>query len=419
MVVNNAMREVIASIDIGSSTIKLVVGEMIDGELNILCAIDEPSRGVKKGSIVEPEETEYAIKKILKQAEDRLGVKIREAIVSVSEESADFKIGEASITITNNDHEVGPDDIMRVLQQSLKGQVDKEYELVTVIPIMFKVDDRKTRMPKNWHGDSLSVKSVIVSVPKRDVYTTAKVLEKCGVEVSDIMIDSIGSYYAHHNESTDTTTGVIIDVGDETMKIAVFNKGIIINNLVLGLGGSKIDSDMSFVYKLAPEQSKKIKETLALANKKYASSKEQEVVVNTEGEKVTINQAELTELTMSRLHELLNMAKNEINYLTKKEISYIIITGGLTELKDFPLEIESVFGRIASMGKINIVGARDNKYAACVGMIKYFDYKLNLRDKEYSIFNQDDLDALCANSEKRVVSSDSLLGKVFGIFFDN
>ncbi len=258
MVVDNAMREVIASIDIGSSNIKLVVGEMINGELNILCAIDEVSRGVKKGTIVEPEETEYAIKKILKQAEDRLGVKIREAIVSVSEESADFKIGEASITITNNDREVGPDDIMRVLQQSIKGQVDKEYELVTVIPIMFKVDDRKTRMPKNWHGDSLSVKSVIVSVPKRDVYTTAKVLEKCGVEVSDIMIDSIGSYYAHHNESTDTSTGVIIDVGDETMKIAVFNKGIIINNLVLGLGGSKIDSDMSFVYKLAPEQSMKI-----------------------------------------------------------------------------------------------------------------------------------------------------------------
>ena len=399
MVVDNAMREVIASIDIGSSNIKLVVGEMINGELNILCAIDEVSRGVKKGTIVEPEETEYAIKKILKQAEDRLGVKIREAIVSVSEESADFKIGEASITITNNDREVGPDDIMRVLQQSIKGQVDKEYELVTVIPIMFKVDDRKTRMPKNWHGDSLSVKSVIVSVPKRDVYTTAKVLEKCGVEVSDIMIDSIGSYYAHHNESTDTSTGVIIDVGDETMKIAVFNKGIIINNLVLGLGGSKIDSDMSFVYKLAPEQSRKIKESLALANKRYASSKEQEVVVNTEGEKVTINQAELTELTMSRLHELLNMAKNEINY--------------------FPLEIESVFGRIASMGKINIVGARDNKYAACVGMIKYFDYKLNLRDREYSIFNQDDLDTLCANSEKRIVSSDSLLGKVFGIFFDN
>ena len=176
---------------------------------------------------------------------------------------------------------------------------------------------------------------------------------------------------------------------------------------------------MSFVYKLAPEQSKKIKESLALANKKYASSKEQEIVVNTVGEKVKINQVELTELTMSRLHELLNMAKNEINYLTKKEISYIIVTGGLTELKDFPLEIESVFGRIASMGKINIVGARDNKYAACVGMIKYFDYKLNLRDREYSIFNQDDLDALCANSEKRVVSSDSLLGKVFGIFFDN
>ena len=290
---------------------------------------------------------------------------------------------------------------------------------MTVVPIMFKVDDVKTRIPKNMKGSSLSVKSVVVSLPKKDIYETAKILEKCGIEVIDIMIDSIGSYYAHHDESTDTSTGVVIDCGAETIKIAIVNKGIVINNLVLGIGGSKVDSDIAFIYKLTEEQSKKLKETFALANKKYASQKEKELIVNTLGEKVLINQYELTEFVMSRLHELLNMAKNEINYLTKKEISYIIITGGLTELRDFPLEIESVFGRIARMGKINIIGARDNKYAVCIGMIKYFDNKLRLRDKEYSIFNEDELDILCANSDKKSNSNDSILSKVFGIFFDN
>ena len=113
------------------------------------------------------------------------------------------------------------------------------------------------------------------------------------------------------------------------------------------------------------------------------------------------------------------MSKNEINYLTKKEISYIIITGGLSELDDFSLSVESVFGRISRVGKIQIVGARDNKYASCVGMIKYFDTKLKLRDKEFSIFNDDELDILSARTEKKGISGDSILGKVFGIFFDN
>lgn len=413
------MREVLASIDIGSSKIKLVVGEMLNGELHILCALDEESRGVKKGIIVEPSETEYAVKKLMKKAEDLLGVKISKVITSINEDAAEFKIGEASISITSPGLEVGASDIIRVLDQSIQGKIVKDYELVTVIPIMFKVDDHKTRMPKNMRGSSLSVKSVVVSLPKRDIYNVAKVLERCGLEVIDISLDSIGSFYAHSNETHELNTGIMIDVGAETIKVAVFNKGIIINNLVLGIGGSKIDDDLQYIYKITDEQSKKIKEKLALANKKYASKHEKESIINTLGEKIIINQLELTEFVMGRLQEVLNMAKNEINYLTKKEISYIIISGGLSEMRDFPISVESVFGRIATVGKLNIVGARDNKYAACIGMLKYFDSKIHMRDKEFSIFSQDELEQLVANGDKKSLPSDSILGKIFGIFFDN
>ena len=92
MVVDNAMREVLASIDIGSYKIKLVVAEIIDEQFNILCALDEDSRGVSHGVIVEPNETEYAIKKLLIKAEEMLGIKITKAMCAVNEEAADFKI---------------------------------------------------------------------------------------------------------------------------------------------------------------------------------------------------------------------------------------------------------------------------------------------------------------------------------------
>lgn len=413
------MRQIIASLDIGSYKIKLVVAELKEESLNILCAIDEESRGVIKGEIVEPDETVYAIKKLLKKEEELLGIKISKVIVTVNEERAAFKIGEASISITGEDKEIVASDIIRVLQTSVKGNIGNDYDLITVIPIMFKVDDRKTRIPKNLKGDSLSVKSVIVSAPKRDIYMSAKVLEKCGIEVVDIMIPSIGSYFAHKNETFDTTTGVVIDCGSETVNVSIFNKGIIINNTVLPIGGINIDSDISYVYKLTKEQSRKIKENLALANRKNAKLSEKESLVNTEGEKLIINQSELSDLVMGRCHEILNMAKNEINYLTKKEISYIIITGGLSELKDFSIEVESVFGRIASVGKIQIVGARDNKYASSLGMIKYFDSKLKLRDKEYSVVSSDDEELLSGSANRKSNVGDSVLGKVFGIFFDN
>lgn len=413
------MREIIAAIDIGSSKIKLVVAEMLGEKFNVLCALSEESRGVKKGAICEPDETGYSIKKLLKKAEEMLGTKISKALVNVNEDSADFKIGDGSVTITADDKEITVGDITRVLKASVGENIHKGNDLVTVIPISFKVDGVKVHNPKEMKGNKLSVKSVIVSVPKREIYTVAKCLEKVGIEVVDVMIPSIGTYWAHKNESMDTTTGIVIDLGYDTTKISVFNKGIIVNNLVIGVGGKNVDNDISFIYKLSQEQSTKLKESLALANKKNARESEKENLVNTLGQKITINQKEITEVVMSRLHEMLNMAKNEINYLTKKEISYIIISGGLSELRDFPLEVESVFGTKADVGKIMVVGARNNEYATAIGMIKFFDYKLKLRDREFSTFTADEIETICGGSEKRINLGDSVLGKVFGIFFDN
>lgn len=413
------MRQILSSIDIGSEKIKLVVGEMYQDSMNILCAIDEASRGVKDGVIVEIDETVYAIKKILKKAEDMLGIKINKMLVSVNEESASFKIGEASISITQEDKEILASDVVRVLQTSVNGNLKPDYELVTVIPIKFKVDDKVTRMPRGQKGDSLSVKSVIVSVPKKDIYNVAKCLERCGVEIVDVCLSSIGSYFAHKNETTDTVTGAVIDLGYDTTKISIFNTGIIVNNLVMNIGGKNVDKDISYIYKIDEVTSSKLKKSLAHAHKKYASSKEKESVINVSGNKISVAQNELSEVVMSRLIEMLNMAKNEINYLTKKEISYIIITGGLTEIKNFSLVAENVFGRNASVGKINIIGARNNEFAPCIGMIKFFDTKLRLRDKEFSVISSDEEEILCGTNDKRSESGDSILGKVFGMFFDN
>ena len=416
------MREILSSLDIGSSKIKLVVAEVLNDSTNVLCALDEPSRGVKQGVITNPDELEYAIKKILKQAEENLGLKVNKLIISVNESTCDFAVGEAEIDI-QEEGEVSTSSIQKVLQQSIKGKIPQGNELVTIVPIKFKVDDVSTPSPKGVKGASLTVKTVIVSVPKKEIYDVAKILERCGCTVTDITIPSIAAFYGHRDYLLEKSpsfinenTGIIVDIGASTINLGVVNKGIIINNKVLNMGGNLVDQDLAFIYKVDLDKAKDLKEHFALANKRNASVKLSEEAVNTLGEKIEINQYEITEVVMSRLHEMLNIAKNEINHLTNKEISYIIITGGLSEFKGFSLEVESVFGPLAKIGKINIVGVRDNKYAVSVGMIKYFDEKLKLRDKEYSIFNQEELETLSGSGRK---NGNSVLNKVFGMFFDN
>ena len=409
------MREILASIDIGSYKIKLVVGEILHDEVKVLCALDEESRGVKKGAICDVDELVYAIKKLLNKCEELLGIKITKSLVSINEESLAFQVGDAIVAL-GDEGEVTTPDIVRSINATFKDKIAKNMDLVCATPILFKVDDVKNNSPKGARGTHLYCKSVIVTVPKREIEEAVKALSKCGIETIDVVPPSIGSFTAFKEPSHNVTTGVIIDIGYETTNIGIINKGVLINNLVLGLGGKNIDNDLSFIYKINKKDADKIKSEFALANKRGASKKEKEEFTTTNGEHIEITQAEVSEVCMSRIHEILNMAKNEINYLTKKEISYIIITGGLSEFKDFSLEVESVFGNIATVGDLKIIGARDNKYACSIGMIKFFDENMRLREKEYTILDQEGLDILSGDDERSKNSSDSIIGKIFGMF---
>lgn len=413
------MRRILSSIDIGTNSIKLVVAEIFKDKVNVLCAISEESRGIKKGLVDNFEDAVYSIKKALKKAEELLGLKIRKIVASIPEYNLIFTKGEGVNTITNHDGIVTKSDISRLLKTCAYNKINENYELINVIPIDYKLDGKLVKNPVGMIGKKLSLDSLIVSAPKKNTYDVIKVIEKCGLEVVDIMLGSISDYALFDNEFLSNTNGVIINLGSGKTTISSFYKGILVNSSIIEEAGLNIDNDISFMYKTKMKDSKKLKERYALASTKLANPKEITTIVNKLGEKIDVNQYELTEYVSARLQEILKKAKNKINYLTKKEISYIIITGGLTEIKDFNILAESIFGKNVTFGNVNIIGVRDNKYSTAIGMIKNFNNKLNKKDKEFSVFDSEEIEALCS-SEKRInVASDSILGKVFGYFFDN
>ena len=413
------MRRILSSLDIGTDSIKLIVAEVVRNKINILCAISEESRGIKKGNIDNPEDVVYSIKKALKKAEELLGLKVKKVIASVPEYKLKFLHGEGKNNVLSEEGVVTKNDLTRLLQISAYNKIDEDYELINVIPVNYILDDKKIENPIGMSGKIIKLDSLIISAPKVDIYNYIKTIEKSGVEVIDIMIGSIADYSLFDNDFTKEHNGIIINLGAGKTTISLFYKGILVNEKTIEQGGFTIDNDISFMYKTKTKDSKKLKERCALATSKYANPKEIKTIINKLGEKVEINQYELSEVASARLQEILKKAKKEINYLTKKEISYIIITGGLTEFKDFNILAENIFGKNVTLGDVNIIGVRDNKYSTSVGMIKNFNNKLNLRDRDYSIFDSEEIETLCT-SEKRInVASDSILGKVFGYFFDS
>ncbi len=413
------MREIISSIDIGSDKIKLVVGEYLNNDFNILCSFEETTIGFENYNISNEYDLIKSIKRIIDKTNRKLNFKLKKTIVNIPTSSNDFIISDAMLNIKNEDLIISSKDILKVIKGTAYNKININNELISAIPIHFRIGENETKDPFNKKGETLSVKTILVTAAKKEVYDIIDIIEKCGLEVIDITATGLVDYYNFKNDYLDSKTGVIANIGHSKTQVSVFSKGLFINNEVLPVGGSNINNDISFLYKVKRKDANRLKEELALANIRRANPKEKMLITNKVGENLEINQYELTEIVSSRVIEILKLIKNSINHLTKKKISYIIITGGLTELKDFNISLSSMFGDTAHIGAINNLGARNNKYSICIGMIKYFKDKLRLRHRKYSTVGNIDSELMCNTDSKLSGLNDSLLGKVFGYFFDN
>lgn len=410
------MRKIFTALDIGSNTIKVVVGEFIGTKLNILSAVKVTSRGYVNNYILDKEALISRIKEAISKTEEELNIKIRKVILNIPTYNLDFKLTDGRVELEEN--VVKSNDIVRLLQDVSKNKIDHKNEIICTLPIMFKVDDEETINPYGKHGNILYVKSILVSTDKKAIYDLATIVNSCNLDIIDITTTGLVDYYNFKSKELDTKNIAIVNLGSTTTNISIFSKGIFINNKIIDDGGFYIDKEIASVYNLKRNETEYLKEKLALAVINNADEKETITLTNKNGEEITVNQYELSKIVSEKMDNLLKIIKKNINLLTKKEISYIIITGGLSEIKDINLLINNVFNKNGKIGKINNLGARDNSYSVALGMLKYFNSKLLLRNREFSSLTEEEIDAMCTISEKNT-SKNSLISRVVGYFFDD
>lgn len=408
------MKHIYISLDIGSENIKIVVCELYRNKLNLLAASSFKSKGITRGLITDVELASMSIKQAFQEINDMLGIKIKKVIASVPNYLADYSIIKGSIDVTNDT--ITSDDVMKSLEVAIKSKKNNGKELVTVLPIDFKIDERVTvKDPVGMNGKVLSNRSIAVSVPKKNAYSVLSLLEKIGIEVVDISLNNIGDLYSFKNNDFDKKLCAIINIGAETTTSSIYNKGVVVRSSIINQGGKNIDSDISYMYKIDMETARKIKHSFGVASHNQASSSNTIEVTNKNDENIKINQMELSKIVESRVEEILDLAKNDLNTLTRKQIDYIIITGGSSNMAGFEYVASSVFGNEINIGNIKMIGVRNNKYSSCVGNIVYFISKLKLKEKNYTMVDEDELGDYSLTSNR---ASDSVLGKIFGYFFN-
>lgn len=412
------MRNIYTGIDLGSDCIKIVVAELVKDKFQVLASTDTQSAGIKNGLVVDHDMALYSLNNALDDIEKILGTRIDKAIITVPANNRSIKV--VSGTIDTNGA-VNGKDIVSVLQNAAEKEIENGYELISIIPIMFNTEDNKfTKDPIGLTVDKLTVKALLATAPKKQIYDYLRVFQDARVEVEDITFNCIGDYYEARGKNTDEVLGAIVNIGNDKTDVSIFNKGILIKNNIFNLGSKNLDNDITYIYGTDQTVSRELKEKFALASKRYADSNEVLEFTDENGEKKSINQYEITEVLEARIIELLKLAQKEINDLTKRKISYIIVTGGITELIGFSYVVENILGLNATTLNITTMGIRNNKFSSAIGIIKYFHEKMKLREKNISLLGDDKIEEIEQNKHSMLdLSEDTFISKIFGYFTDN
>ena len=269
------MRKIYSAVDLGSSFIKIVVLEALNGKLNVLSSTNYPSKGIEKGLIKDEKEVITSIKLAFKEINESLGVKVDKVIISVPIDDARYSITEGYTTITSEEGLITSEDILNTLQASIYNKIPNNEELVTVMPIKYIIDDKaEVKNPKGLHAKKLSVKSMMITTNKRDIYKQVGVFSSAGIEVVDILFNSIGDYYAFKEKDFDLGSVATINIGSSKTEISIFNKGIISSSYLLPLGSEIIEQDLSYLYNIDIEKAKKIKDMFIIFDKELTSDNE-------------------------------------------------------------------------------------------------------------------------------------------------
>lgn len=393
------MKKIYTSIDIGSDTVKFLVAEEINGKIYVLSSSSIKSKGIRKGLIVDANLAVNTIKDGIKKINDDLGFDIKRVLVNVPDYNVKFMYITGNVSVNGI---VDTEHINKVIKDAVYGKIDKDYELVTVIPLDFVLDDKEgNEYPAGLQCKEMQLKGIMITVPKKNIYSVISVIEGAGLEVVDITLSGFSDYAQVGNKNLDKKVGAIINLGHETTNVSIINGGKIMNTETIQLGGINIENDIAYVFGTNVIDARKIKEKFATCHKRFTNLNEVYELENSIGEMVKLNQLEVTEVVMSRMVEILNYAKKQILLLTKKNVDYIVLTGGLTEIKSFKNLVYEILGKDVIIYVMDEIGIRDNKYTTAMGMIKYFSQKMAVRGKEYSMISLDDERLLLTPDNKK------------------
>ncbi len=376
--------DIYVSLDIGTSTVKVIIGEMVNDSLNIIGVGNVKSEGLKKGSIVDIDNTVQSIKKAIDQAERMIGMEIRQVIVGIPAHQVTLLDCHGIVAVSGENREITDEDVIRVMDAAQVMSIPPDREIINIIQKQFIVDMQdEINDPRGMIGVRLELEGLLATGSRSMLLNILRCVEKAGLEISDIVLQPLaaGEIALSHDEKN--LGAALIDIGGGSTTVSFFEDGFIKGTTVLPIGGNHITKDISIVLRTTTEDAEKVKVKFGHAFFDLASEEEVfQLPVIGSNQKQTFNQLDIAEIIEARLAEIFELAQNELRKMGAKDLpGGYVLTGGVANMQVLLELAQVIFQNRVRIAIPDYIGVREPQYTTAVGIIKYAYKNARLQGK--------------------------------------
>ncbi|WP_088105009.1 cell division protein FtsA [Halalkalibacter urbisdiaboli] len=377
--------EIYVSLDIGTSNVRVIIGEMTGGAINIIGVGNATSEGIKKGSIVDIDETVKSIRRAVEQAERMVGLSIKQVIVGVNGNHIQLQPCHGVVAVSSPDREIGDEDISRVIDAAQVISIPPEREIIDVIPRQFVVDGLdEINDPRGMIGVRLEMDGTIITGSKTILHNLLRCVERAGLQVADICLQPLASGSIAVSKDEKSLGVCLIDIGGGSVTISVFEQGTLQSSSVLPIGGDHITNDIAIGLRISTEEAERIKVKHGHAFIDEASEEERfSVSAIGSGESDEFSQYELAHIIEPRIEEMFELIYKEIKRLGYSDFpSGYVLTGGTSVIPGMLELAKEMLHANIRVAIPDYIGVREPQYTTGVGLIQFAYKNVKIQGKE-------------------------------------
>lgn len=375
---------IVVGLDIGTTKICAIVGEVTNDGIDVIGIGTAPSKGLRKGVVINIASTVEAIRQAVDEAELMAGCEVSTVYTGIS--GGHIRGFNSHGIVAVKDDEIRPSDVARVIDAAKAVAIPMDREVIHILPQEYLIDDQDgIKEPLGMHGVRLEAKVHIVTAAATSAQNIIKCANRTGLDVSAIVLQQLASAEAVLTEDEKDLGVCLVDIGGGTADLAIFSEGAIVHTSVLPLGGNHLTTDIALGIRTPQNEAEQIKRDFGCALVEQVDATEMIEVPSVGGRRPrALSRQILCEIIEARVEEIFQLVREEIRNTAYEDLlaSGVVLTGGTSQLAGIAEIAEDVLGLPIRIGIPRDVGGlvdvvRSPVHATGVGLILHGAQSLN------------------------------------------